>query len=79
MLGNQQHLGMLSTEITNERPFVVVKESNVSLLCITKSLHFLSESLLLMTKEVSAISGESIDANDTSRTLRCLLFLRSAE
>jgi len=34
VLGNQQHLGMFSTEITNERPFVVVKESNVSLLCI---------------------------------------------
>jgi len=39
---------MFGTEITNERPFVVVKESNVSLFRITKSVHFLSESSLLM-------------------------------
>jgi len=64
---------MFSTEITNERPFVVVKESNVSLLLITKSVHFLSESLLLMTMDVNAISGENTDASDTSGTL-CAVF-----
>lgn len=79
MLGNQQHLVMFSTEITNERPFVVVKESNVSLFRITESVHFLSESSLLMTMEVSAISGENTDANDTSGTLRYVLFLDFAQ
>lgn len=64
---------MFSTEITNERPFVVVKESNVSLLRITKSVHFLSESLFLKTMELSAISGENTDANDTSGILCAFL------
>jgi len=70
---------MFSTEITNERPFVVVKVSNVSLLRMTKSVHFLSESLRLMTMEARAISGENTDATDTSGTLRYVLVLDFAQ
>ena len=50
------------------------QEANVSLLRMTKSAHFLSESLLLMAFRVSAISEEDADANDTSGTLRSALF-----
>jgi hypothetical protein len=79
MMDNQQHLGTFSTDTTNERPFVVVEESNVSLLRMTKSVHFLFESLLLTMMEVRAILGEETDTSDTSGTLRYVLFLDFAQ